>query len=135
MAEDLLGCYLVRETKSSVLMGRIVETEAYLGIEDPCCHSFQGLHTGRTKTMYLPGGHIYVYFIYGKYYCFNVVTGGVNQPEAVLIRAVEPVGGISKMQENRKQKQLKDLCSGPGKLCQAFGINKDFNSQILSRSW
>lgn len=133
VAEDLLGCYLVRKVKSVILIGRIVETEAYLGLHDPCCHSFNGSYTDRTKTMYLTGGHSYVYFTYGMHYCFNVVTRGEKEPEAVLIRALEPLKGISEMKKNRKKERLTDLCSGPGKLCQAFHITKALNAKNLSQ--
>lgn len=132
VAEELLGCYLVRKLGGWTLMGRIVETEAYLGINDPCCHSFRGL-TDRTRAMYLMGGHSYVYFIYGMYYCFNVVTQGTKEPEAVLIRALEPVEGVAKMREMRKKENLLDLCSGPGKLCQAFHITGSLNARNLSQ--
>lgn len=115
------------------MVGSIVETEAYLGLKDPCCHSFNGSYTDRTKTMYLPGGHSYVYFTYGMYYCFNVVTGGEKEPEAVLIRALEPVEGLSEMKKNRKREKREDLCSGPGKLCQAFQITKSLNGTNLTQ--
>ena len=131
VAEELLGYYLVRKTRGLTLVGRIVETEAYLGLDDPCCHSFNGSYTDRTKTMYLPGGYSYVYFTYGMHHCFNVVTGSKKEPEAVLIRAVQPLKGLSEMQKNRNRKQLIDLCSGPGKLCQAFYITKSLNAKNL----
>ena len=83
VAESLLGCYLHRRINGRILLGRIVETEAYLGLKDPCCHSYGGRRTLRNQSMYLPGGYSYVYFIYGMHYCFNVVTGGEDQPEAV----------------------------------------------------
>lgn len=133
VAEDLLGSYLIRKIRNVTLVGRIVETEAYLGINDPCCHSFNGSYTHRTKTMYLPGGHSYVYFTYGMYYCFNVVTKDKGEPEAVLIRAVQPIKGLSEMRRNRNRKTLIDLCSGPGKLCQAFHITKSLNARNLSQ--
>ena len=128
-----MGCYLVRTSKGQELVGRIVETEAYLGLNDPSCHSFKGIYTDRTKTMYLPGGWSYVYFTYGIHYCFNVVTGIENQPEAVLIRAVQPIKGLSEMKKNRKKDKLTELCSGPGKLCQAFHITKLLNAKNLSQ--
>ncbi len=128
VAENLLGCYLVRKTRDgSLLKGKIVETEAYLGIEDSCCHSYKGLYTNRTKTMYLEGGHAYIYFTYGMHHCFNVVTAKKNQPEAVLIRALEPIEGLEKMKKYRKKADLKNLTTGPGKLCQALDITKDLN--------
>ena len=133
VAVDLLGCYLVRKTNNFTLVGRIVETEAYLGFNDPCCHSFNGSYTGRTQAMYLAGGHSYVYFTYGMYYCFNVVTKSEKEPEAVLIRALEPVKGIAEMRKNRKKEKTIDLCSGPGKLCQAFNITKLLNAKNLTQ--
>lgn len=133
VAEQLLGCYLVRRIKGKKLLGRIVETEAYLGLKDPCCHSFKGLYTKRTQTMYLRGAYSYVYFTYGMYYCFNVVTRSEKEPEAVLIRAVEPIEGIQEMQKNRRKEKKQDLCSGPGKLCQAFQIDKKLNGKNLSQ--
>lgn len=133
VAEDLIGCYLIRKTRNSVLVGCIVETEAYLGLDDPCCHSFNGSYTDRTQVMYLVGGHSYVYFIYGMHHCFNVVTQNKEKPEAVLIRALEPLEGVVEMKENRKKEKLTDLCSGPGKLCQAFNITKSLNAKNLSR--
>ncbi len=131
MARSLLGCYLVRQIDHLTLVGRIVETEAYLGFQDPCCHSFKGLPTKRTEAMFLPGGHSYVYFIYGMYYCFNVVTQQ-KAPEAVLIRALEPIEGIREMRKRRGCEKIKNLCSGPGKLCEAMGITKTLNAKKLS---
>lgn len=133
VAERLLGSYLVRQIKGKKLVGRIVETEAYLGTDDPCCHSFKGLRTKRTQTMYLLGGHSYIYFTYGMYHCFNVVTGNTKKPEAVLIRALEPIEGLPEMKKNRAKDNVKDLCSGPGKLCQALSITKSLNAKNLSQ--
>ena len=133
VSEQLLGCYLVRRIRGKKLVGRIVETEAYLGLKDPCCHSYKGLYTERTKTMYLKGGYSYVYFTYGMYHCFNIVTGDEQQPEAVLIRALEPIQGIKEMQKNRKKEKKLDLCSGPGKLCQAFKIDRSLNGKNLTQ--
>ena len=133
VAEELLGSYLVRNINGRKLLGRIVETEAYLGLNDPCCHSFRGIHTERTQTMYFSGGYSYVYFTYGMHYCFNVVTGSEKEPEAVLIRAVQPIEGLSEMKKNRNKEKWTELCSGPGKLCQAFHITKSLNGKNLSR--
>ncbi|MDE0151453.1 MAG: DNA-3-methyladenine glycosylase [Bdellovibrionales bacterium] len=131
-AVELLGQTLVRVTKKgTVFKGRIVETEAYLGLEDSSCHSFGGRRTNRTKTMYLQGGHAYVYFTYGMHYCFNVVTGGQDQPEAVLIRAVQPLKGIEEMMINRKLEDTFNLTNGPAKLCQAMKIDKSLNGESL----
>ena len=133
VAREVLGYTLVRKDPltGKRFTGRIVETEAYLGLEDPSCHSFNGHQTGRTKTMYLPGGHAYVYFIYGMHFCFNIVTENTEKPEAVLIRALEPLEGISEMRKNRKQQNLKDLTTGPAKLCQALNITKELNGTSL----
>ena len=135
VATDLLGCFLVRKTKDGVfLKGRIVETEAYLGLKDDSCHSFENRQTERTKVMYRSGGYAYVYFTYGMHYCFNIVTASSGEPEAVLIRALEPIEGISIMQKNRSQKDIKNLTNGPAKLCQAFDINKKLNGTDLEGS-
>ena len=133
VSQQLLGCYLVRQLKSQKLVGRIVETEAYLGLKDPCCHSYKGLYTERTRTMYLKGGYSYVYFTYGMYHCFNIVTRSEQEPEAVLIRALEPIQGIEAMKKNRSKKKELDLCSGPGKLCQAFQIDRSLNGRNLTQ--
>ena len=131
-ATGLLGSFLVRKTiEGKVLRGRIVETEAYLGREDPCCHSFGGRRTERTKIMYLPGGHAYVYFIYGMSHCFNVVTAEEDEPEAVLIRALEPLEGLEEMAKNRGAPDRRRLAAGPGRLCQALNITRDLNGAKL----
>ena len=132
VAVDLLGHVLVRVTEAGVVFkGKIVETEAYLGLQDDCCHSFGGRRTERTKVMYFSGGCAYVYFTYGMHHCFNIVTSKAEQPEAVLIRALEPVRGISEMQKNRSRRDIKNLANGPGKICQAFGICKKLNGESL----
>lgn len=131
-AVDLLGCFLVRKTKAGdLLKGCIVETEAYLGLQDDCCHSFGGRKTDRTKVMYMSGGYAYVYFTYGMHYCFNIVTAGKGEPEAVLIRALEPLQGIAVMKKNRFWKSTEELTTGPAKLCQAFNIDKNLNGEDL----
>lgn len=131
-AADLLGCVMVRVIKDGLfLKGKIVETEAYLGAEDPCCHSYRGRMTKRTQVMYRQGGCAYVYFTYGMYYCLNAVTEKAGIPNAVLIRALEPLEGAARMQRNRKQTNIYNLTSGPGKLCQALQITKEFNGESL----
>lgn len=134
VAMDLLGQILVRQEGSQLYMGRIVETEAYLGLEDPACHSFHGKRTERTLPFYLDGGHIYVYMIYGVHYCLNFITSDAETPEAVLIRAIEPIYGIDAMYKNRKlspnKTNLKQLCNGPGKICQALKIDKSENGLL-----
>jgi len=126
LAKALLGKSLVFGN----LKGIIVETEAYLYKDDPGCHASRGLTT-RNAPMFGPAGNIYVYLIYGMYYCFNIVSGKTGEGEAVLIRALEPVEGISLMQRRRKTAKIENLCSGPGKLTQAFGITKKHNNLSL----
>lgn len=134
LAQKLLGCVLVRRFQGHLLKGKIVETEAYLGVLDECCHSFRGRRTQRTKTMYLPAGHAYIYFTYGKHHCFNIVTGNTRQPEAVLIRALEPLSGIFKMKKNRNKQEILDLTTGPGKLCQALCLDRSLDRENLLES-
>jgi DNA-3-methyladenine glycosylase len=126
LAKALLGKYLVLGD----LSGKIVETEAYLYHGDPGCHAAKGL-TPRNAPMFGPAGRSYVYIIYGIYHCLNVVGGKTGEGEAVLIRALEPVQGIDIMKERRKTDKIENLCSGPGKLTQAFGITKEHNNLCL----
>jgi len=124
-ARRLLGMILVRRAKEGCASGIIVEAEAYAGHSDAACHSYKRRAPGgnhRTNVMFGPGGYAYVYFIYGMHCCFNVVTNTPEYPEAVLIRALEPVDGIELMRERRGVTDIRNLCSGPGKLCQALGI-------------
>jgi len=127
VARELLGKKLVHLGDAEKTSGIIVETEAYAGYGDAACHSYKrkGPAEGhRTDVMFGPAGYVYVYLIYGMYNCFNVVANAPGQPEAVLIRALEPRDGISFMQKRRKKRDVKELCSGPGKLCMAFGITR-----------
>ena len=109
------------------VLGRIVETEAYG--KDPASHAFK--KTERSKIMFDTYGHVYVYLIYGMYNCINFTTGPVGEPGAVLIRAIEPLSHFEDMKLKRKKDKIKDLCSGPGKICQAFNINNRFNNLKL----
>jgi len=111
-------------------MGRIVETEAYLGPHDLACHAAKG-RTRRTDVMFGPAGHAYVYFIYGMYHMLNLVTEAKDYPAAVLIRAVEPLDGVVLMKQRRRSDTLRNLASGPGKLCQAFDIDGSLNGADL----
>ncbi len=124
LARKLLGMLLVRRTNEGVAAGMIVETEAYVGAIDKACHAWQN-RSERTEIMYHDGGYAYVYFIYGMHHCFNVVTGPEGEGNAVLIRALEPVIGLDQMCKRRQTVQLQNLCSGPGKVCQALGITKN----------
>ena len=126
VAKELLGKWLLYDGAQGMMGGLIVETEAYLGFNDPACHSARGC-TPRNKVMFGPAGNIYIYMIYGMYYCLNVTTASLEKPEAVLLRAIEPKVGIKFMQQLRKRQNIKELCSGPGKLGQSLGIDKSLN--------
>ena len=131
VAKQLLGKYLVRRHDDGAAIGRIVETEAYIGPQDLACHASKG-RTARTEVMFGPAGRAYVYFIYGFYNMLNLVTEAKDYPAAVLIRAVEPVDGIELMKERRKSTVLRNLASGPGKLCQAFAVDRSLNGANLN---
>ncbi len=131
VARGLLGQVLVHRTSEGLAAGRIVETEAYTGPGDRAAHSHTGIPTPRTKVMYEPGGVAYVYFIYGMYHCFNVVAAEEGNPQAVLIRALEPVEGIALMQMRRGRENVRTLCAGPGRLCVALGIGRSENGLSL----
>lgn len=142
VAQNLLGKILVHEINGKRLSGRIVETEAYRGITDKAAHSYGGRRTNRTEIMYGTSGFSYVYMIYGIYYCFNIVTEKKDIPEAVLIRALEPLESLDKISLNRYNKsfsslnktQIKNLANGPGKLCNALAIGKSENKVDLCNS-
>ena len=132
IAQDLLGKTLVVPTAAGErVSGKIVETEAYLGVEDKAAHSYGNRRTKRTETMFAVGGTVYIFFVYGMYFQFNVVAGAVGAPHAVLIRAVEPLENIEIMRERRGLMKDANLTSGPGKLCIALGIDKTFNNEDL----
>jgi DNA-3-methyladenine glycosylase len=122
VARELIGMHLVRDDGNTRRVGRIVETEAYMGPEDLAAHSARG-RTQRTEVMFGPPGHAYVYFIYGFWYCMNIVTSRKGVPHAVLLRALEPVEAIT------------DKTWGPGLLCRAMGIDRTLNgADLLSNS-
>jgi DNA-3-methyladenine glycosylase len=132
-AKQILGKLLVVPDKNGErASAMIVEVEAYCGITDRAAHSYGGRRTARNEVTYGPGGHVYVFFIYGMYFQLNFVLGPIDHPHVLLIRAVEPVEGIE-MMRSRRGKPMKDtnLTSGPGKLCIAFGIDRAFNGEDL----
>jgi DNA-3-methyladenine glycosylase len=127
VSRELLGKILVHQTQDGITAGRIVETEAYAGPEDRAAHSYGGRKTPRNAVMFGEKGHAYVYLIYGMYYCVNMTAGVVaGKPEAVLIRALEPVEGQELMAKRRgyPKGKVATLTNGPGRLCMALGITK-----------
>jgi len=138
VARSLLGCILWRRIGRQRLAAKIVETEAYLGANDSASHARRGLRSVRNESMYLAGGHAYVYFTYGMHWCMNVVTQEADLAEAVLLRAAEPIKGVEGMRERRpKAKRDRDLMNGPGKLCAAMAIDRELDGEPLdgTRLW
>ncbi|HEX2225217.1 MAG TPA: DNA-3-methyladenine glycosylase [Thermoanaerobaculia bacterium] len=136
VARELLGRYLVREMEGERWILRLVETEAYLGAPDRASHAWGGRRTARNESLYLPGGHAYVYFIYGMHWCLNAVTGEADSGGAVLLRAGEPVEGEERMAENRgwtRKLRPGDLAGGPGKLCRALAVGRELDGVLLDR--
>ncbi len=146
LARALLGQRLVRVIGGMRLAGLIVETEAYLGAIDRADHTYAGRKTQRNQSMWLAGGHAYIYFTYGMHHCMNVVAGVDGEPVAVLIRALEPTEGLDTMRVHRTAKEARDagvggrqlrdtqLCSGPGKLCQALAMDRSLDGVDLVQS-
>jgi DNA-3-methyladenine glycosylase len=139
VARDLLGKYLVVENEKGRMMGEINEVESYIGKDDLACHAAVG-RTKRNDVMFWRGGHAYIYFTYGMYHCLNFVTEKEDFPAAVLIRSIIPVEGVEMMRELRKKKskakEISDgnLANGPGKLCQALGLDLNDNGIDLCNS-
>lgn len=139
LAKELLGKVVVRTVDNVTLRAKIVETEAYIGEIDKASHAYNGKRTERTEPLFREGGIAYVYFIYGKYYCFNVISGVENKGEGVLIRALEPLNEFDYLAQKRfsqDYKQLteakkKALTNGPSKLCIAYSIDKSENYMEL----
>ena len=125
VSKMLLGKFLVHEYRGRKLSGMIVETEAYIGPADKASHAYGGKKTDRNQIEYLIGGHIYIYLVYGLYWQFNITTAYHDQPECVLIRALEPVEGIDLMKKYRQTTAIENLTSGPGKLCQALKLDRN----------
>jgi DNA-3-methyladenine glycosylase len=137
VARELLGRWLVRRPAGGEpLVLRIVEAEAYLGAPDRASHAWAGRRTARNESLYLPGGHAYVYFIYGMHHCLNAVTGQADLGSAVLLRAGEPVAGAEAMSARRslgRAPRPGDLAGGPGRLCQALAIDRALDGAPLWR--
>ena len=139
VAKNILGKFLIRKYDNYQVVTKIVETEGYMGIKDKAAHVYNEKKTDRTKPLYLEGGHIYVYLIYGMYHCLNLSANVENIPECVLIRAIEPIIGFDKIAFNRYKKdydeltsyQKKNITNGPGKLCMALEIDRSFNSKYI----
>src|SRR5215831_19074072 len=132
VARDLLGKKLVvPNRRGRRVAGIIVETEAYRGPEDRASHAYGGRRTNRTETMYGSGGTAYVYFVYGMYYQFNVVSNVAETPHAILVRALEPIEGLDIMRRRRAGRSEYELTSGPGRLCIAMDIDRRFDNADL----
>lgn len=142
VAKDLLGKYLIRKMNNKFLIGKIVEVEAYLHKNDPASHTYSG-KTKRNEIMFKQGGHLYVYFTYGMHFCANIVTEEAGKGCAILLRGVEPIGGVELMMKNRgitwidgvmdkwSDGKLLNLTNGPAKLCEAFNIKREQNGNDL----
>lgn len=126
VAQKMLGTYLVRRIDEQWIVGRIVETEAYLALGDLAAHNVRGI-TRRTQVLYGVSGITYVHSL-RQYYCLDIVTEGIGRPASVLIRALEPIEGIDLMKHFRKTDDLHNLTNGPGKLCQALQVTREQNA-------
>ena len=132
VARDVLGRVLVHSGGRSRRAGRIVEVEAYRGADDPASHAYRG-RTPRNQVMFGPAGHAYIYFTYGMHHCLNLVTGPVDEAEAVLIRAIEPLEGIEEMTRCRRGAPLERLGRGPGCVAEAFGLGRQHDGLDLTK--
>lgn len=139
VARDLLGCVLAREYAGELLLGRITETEAYIGRCDKACHAYHYKRTRRTETLFARPGTAYLYLIYGMYTCLNLVTEPEGEPAAVLIRGLEPLAGAETMARLRFGRNLdeltayqrKNFLNGPGKLCKAMALDRTLDGHDL----
>ena len=131
LAPALLGKVLVHDAEGVMTSGVITETEAYVGPKDKAAHTYNGRRTTRTEIVFGDGGYAYVYLVYGMHCCFNVTANIIGKPECVLVRALEPLEGIDVMTERRRNGKPENLCSGPGRLCEAMGITRELYGEDL----
>jgi len=134
VARELLGAIVVSTIGGERTAGRIVETEAYLGRDDPASHGYQLRRNSRNEGLYGPPGQWYVYLSYGIHWCANLVCWSHGMGSAILLRALEPVEGLEVMRRRRNVEEDRQLCSGPGKLCQALGITRVLSGQAMAGS-
>jgi DNA-3-methyladenine glycosylase len=134
VAADLLGAVVVSMVAGEPTAGRIVETEAYLGYDDPASHGYLHRRNARNEALFGPPGSWYVYLSYGMHWCANLVCQRAGFASAVLLRALEPLDGLETMKQRRGTMVERELCSGPGKLCQALGITRALDGQRMPDS-
>lgn len=133
VAAELLGAVVVSSVDGELTEGRIVETEAYLGYDDPASHGYLHRRNARNEALFGPPGSWYVYLSYGMHWCANLVCQEPGQASAVLLRAIEPLAGLEVMRRRRGPIPDRELCSGPGKLCQALGITRELDGRKMQR--
>ncbi|MFL5548363.1 MAG: DNA-3-methyladenine glycosylase [Gemmatimonadales bacterium] len=134
VAAELLGMMVVSTVGGELTEGRIVETEAYLGYDDPASHGYRHRRNARNQALFGPPGLWYVYLSYGMHWCANLVCQRRGLASAVLLRALEPIEGLEVMRRRRGGVETRELCSGPGKLCQALGIDRSLDGSRMARS-